>query len=214
MSSDTHGHNVVVVFEATKALAQNINIAVIELKDTVDVESLPDITPFSLVEFGFACAWPLTKTVEEYFSSYYFKVRFLFREEKHRGIDNIIQIFSRSNDGKNPASSIVLPDISPFNSWATGVIVCPAGHWILSKGHPTIMIPLYKCGEVSISSHGPRGHSIEIEWVPGVVVIAGVNRLEITGPGRMVILHVSGGDRQWRMNSHFQYAFRNCGLPL
>lgn len=76
------------------------------------------------------------------------------------------------------------------------------------------MIPLYKYGEVSITSHGPRGHRIEIEWVPGVVVIAGVNRLEITGTGRMVFLHVSGGDTQWTMNSNFQHAFRNCGLPL
>ena len=126
----------------------------------------------------------------------------------------MFQIFSQSEDGKNPASSIILPDISPFNSWETGVIVCPAGHWILGKGHPTIIIPLYKCGEVSISSQGPRGHRVEIEWVPGVVVIAGVNRLEITGPGRVVFLHISAGDRQWRMNAHFQHAFRNCGLPL
>ena len=76
------------------------------------------------------------------------------------------------------------------------------------------MIPLYKCGDVSMSSHGPRGHRIDIEWVPGVVIVAGVNRLEIIGTGRMIFLHVEGGDTQWRMNSNFRHAFRNCGLPL
>ena len=92
VKSDTHGHNVVVVFEATKALAQNINTAAIELKDTMDVESLPGITPFSFAEISFACAWPLIpllKIVEEYFASYYFKVRFPFIVEKHPGTNDI-----------------------------------------------------------------------------------------------------------------------------
>ena len=76
------------------------------------------------------------------------------------------------------------------------------------------MIPLYHCGEVSMISHGPRGHRIEIEWVPSVVVVAGVNSLEIAGTGRMVFLHVAEGDTRWSMNPRFRHAFRNCGLPL
>lgn len=128
--------------------------------------------------------------------------------------DDTDQIFSPSDELKNPATGIILPDISPFNGLETGVIHCFAGHWILSKGHPTTIIPLYQCGEISMISHGPRAHRIEIEWVPGVVVVAGVNRLEITGTGRMVFLHVAEGDRQWSMNSDFRHAFRNCGLPL
>lgn len=90
VKSDTHGHNVVVVFEATRALARNINTAAIELEDTIDVESLPGITPFSFAEIGFACGWPLKplyKTIEEYFASYYFKVRFISRVEKHPGAE-------------------------------------------------------------------------------------------------------------------------------
>ena len=97
VKSDTHGHNVVVIFEATKALAQNINTAVIELKDTIDVESLPGITAFSFAEIGFACAWPLIpliKIVEEYFASYYFRVRVPFIVEKHRRTDDVSDILT------------------------------------------------------------------------------------------------------------------------
>ena len=90
VNSDTHGHNVVVVFEPTTALTQNINTAVIELEHNIDVESLSNITPFSLVEFGLACAWAVNKIVEEYFASYYFKVRVPSRVEKHPGTDDAI----------------------------------------------------------------------------------------------------------------------------
>ena len=89
VNSDTHGHNVVVVFKATKALAQNINTAAIELENTIDIESLPGITPFSFAEIGFACGWPLKplyKIIEEYFASYYFKVRFISRVESTQAL--------------------------------------------------------------------------------------------------------------------------------
>ncbi len=90
VNSDTHGHNVVIVFESTKALAQNINTAVIELEHNIDVESLSNITPFSFAEFGLACARAINKIVEEYFASYYFKVRVPFRVDRHPGTDDII----------------------------------------------------------------------------------------------------------------------------
>ena len=116
--SDTHGHNVVVVFEATRAFARNINTAAIELEDTIDVESLPGINPFSFAEIGFACGWPLKslyKIIEEYFASYYFKVRFISHVEKHPGIDNsfrfshsrtMVRILPRVSSSRTSALSI------------------------------------------------------------------------------------------------------------
>ena len=91
VNSDTHGHNVVVAFEPTKALAQNINTAVMHLEHNIEVESLSNITPFSFAEFGLACTWAINKIVEEYFASYYFKVRVPFRVEKHPGTDHLFR---------------------------------------------------------------------------------------------------------------------------
>ena len=91
VNSDTHGHNVVVVFEPTAALAQNINTAVIELEQSIDVESLADITPFSFAKFGLECAWAINKIIEEYFASYYFKVRVSFRIKTHPSTENLFR---------------------------------------------------------------------------------------------------------------------------
>ncbi len=90
VNSDTHGHNVVVVFKPTTALAQNIDTAVSGIEHSIDVESLSDITAFSLARFGVGCAWTINKIVEEYFAYYYFKVRVIFRVEKHPGTENTI----------------------------------------------------------------------------------------------------------------------------
>ena len=91
VDSDTHGHNVVVVFEPTTALAQNINTAVIELEQSIDIKSLADITPFSFAKLGSECAWAINKVVEEYFASYYFKVRVSFRIKTQQSTENLFR---------------------------------------------------------------------------------------------------------------------------
>ena len=81
VNSDTDGHNVVVVFKPTTALAQNITTAVTEIEDSLDIENLIEITPFDLAEFDLTHTPSVNKIVEEYYASYYFKVRFIFHVE-------------------------------------------------------------------------------------------------------------------------------------
>lgn len=88
VNSDTHGHNVVVVFKPTTALAENISTAVTEIEHNIDVENLVEITPFSFAEFGLTRTPSIKKVVEEYFASYYFEVRVVFRVEQHPGTDD------------------------------------------------------------------------------------------------------------------------------
>ena len=88
VNSDTHGHNVVVVFKPTTALAQNITTAVLEIEHNIDVENLVEIAPFSFADFDFTRTPSINKVVEEYFASYYFKVRYIFRVEQHPDTDD------------------------------------------------------------------------------------------------------------------------------
>ena len=89
VNSDTHGHNVVVVFKPTTALAPNITTAVTEIEQNIDVENLIEIAPFSFAEFELTSTPSINKVVEEYFASYYFKVRFIFRVKEHSGTDDM-----------------------------------------------------------------------------------------------------------------------------
>ena len=89
VKSDTHGHNVVVVFKPTTALAQNINTAATEIEHNIDIPSLVEFTPFSFAEFDLTRTPSINKVVEEYFASYFFKVRFIFPVEQHPGTDDI-----------------------------------------------------------------------------------------------------------------------------
>ena len=83
VNSDTNGHNVVVVFKPTTALAQNITTAVItEIEHSIDYENLVKIAPFSFAEFDLTRTPSINKIVEEYFASYYFKVRFISHVEQ------------------------------------------------------------------------------------------------------------------------------------
>ena len=81
VNSDTNGHNVVVVFKPTTALAQNITTAV-KIEHSIDYENLVKIAPFSFAEFDLTRTPSINKIVEEYFASYYFKVRVIFHVEQ------------------------------------------------------------------------------------------------------------------------------------
>ena len=87
VNSDTHGHNVVVIFKPTTALTQNITTAVPEIEHNIDVENLVEIAPFSFAELDLTRTPSINKVVEEYFASYYFKVRIIFHVEQHLGTD-------------------------------------------------------------------------------------------------------------------------------
>ena len=78
VNTDTNGHNVVVVFKPTSVLAQNITTAVTEIEHNIDIENLVEINPFSFAEFNLIPTPSINKVVEEYFASYYFKVRVIF----------------------------------------------------------------------------------------------------------------------------------------
>ena len=82
VNSDTHGHNVVVVFKPTTALAQNITTAVTEVEHNIDVENLIEIAPFSFAEFDFTRTPSINKVVEEYFASYLLQSKDIFRVEQ------------------------------------------------------------------------------------------------------------------------------------
>ena len=82
VNSDANGHNVVVVFKPTTALAQNITAAVTEIEHSIDYENLIKIAPFSFAEFDLTRTPSINKIVEEYFASYYFKVRVIFHVEQ------------------------------------------------------------------------------------------------------------------------------------
>ena len=87
--SDTHGHNVVIVFKPTTALTQNITIAVTEIEQNIDIENLREIAPFSFAELDLTRIPSIDKVVEEYFASYYFKVRVIIRVERQPGTNDI-----------------------------------------------------------------------------------------------------------------------------
>ena len=80
--SDSHGHNVVIIFKASTALTQNITTAVTEIDQKIDIENLVEIAPFSFAEFDLTRTPSINKVVEEYFASYYFKVRVIIRVER------------------------------------------------------------------------------------------------------------------------------------
>lgn len=87
--SDTHGHNVVIVFKPTTALTQNITTAGPEIEQNIDIENLIEIAPFSFAELDLTRTPSINKVVEEYFASYYFKVRVIIRMEQQPSTNDI-----------------------------------------------------------------------------------------------------------------------------